>query len=230
MKVCYDLHIHSALSPCADDLMTPVNIIAAAAGAGVEMLAVADHNGIKNVRAAMEIGDALEITVVPAMELQTLEDVHILCLFETFEQLSDFHSKIKFTDRENRPSLFGEQLIIDSDDNVVGEEKSMLAGAAFISETEVLPLAISCGGYAVPAHINRDSNGIIAMLGTVPDYYTAVELSADCPTETAEKYAEKFRLIFDSDSHDLDSIGVHKRILDLQENSAKALLSYLKGE
>lgn len=230
MKVCYDLHIHSALSPCADNSMTPVNIVAAAAASGIEMLAVADHNSIKNVEAAMEVGDALGITVVPAMELQTLEDIHLLCLFATYADLTKFYSLIKFTDMENRPSLFGDQLIVNSDDEICGEEKSMLAAAAYVAEPYVLPLAEKCGGYAVPAHVNRESNGIVAILGAVPDYYGAVELSADCSAQTAAEYEGKFRVIFDSDSHDISSIGVHKRIVELRNNDAKSLLSYLKGE
>lgn len=229
MKVCYDLHIHSALSPCADNDMTPVNVVAAASAAGIELMAVADHNSIKNVAAAMEIGGVLGVTVVPAMELQSAEDIHFLCLFDRFENLEKFYNSIKFTDRENRPELYGEQLIIDSGDETTGEEKTMLSAGADIAETEVLPLAERFNGTAVPAHIDRDANGIIAILGEVPPYYKAVELSADCPPEKAAEFTADFKVIFDSDSHCLANIGVNKRIIDIAENSANALLSYLKG-
>lgn len=97
-KILYDLHIHSALSPCADNDMTPVNIGAMSSAKGLQIIAVADHNAIANVAAAREVGEALDVIVVPAVELQTQEDVHILCLFETFENLQGFFDEISFKD------------------------------------------------------------------------------------------------------------------------------------
>ena len=82
-KILYDLHIHSALSPCADNDMTPVNIGAMSSAKGLQIIAVADHNAIANVAAAREVGEALDVIVVPAVELQTQEDVHILCLSDS---------------------------------------------------------------------------------------------------------------------------------------------------
>ena len=96
-KILYDLHIHSALSPCADNDMTPVNIGAMSSAKGLQIIAVADHNAIANVAAAREVGEALDVIVVPAVELQTQEDVHILCLFETFENLQSFFDERKFS-------------------------------------------------------------------------------------------------------------------------------------
>ncbi len=229
-RVLYDLHIHSALSPCADNDMTPINIGAMASANGLQFIAVADHNAISNVEATMEVGEALDIIVVPAVELQTAEDVHILCLFETFENLKGFFDEISFKDIKNKPDIFGQQLIVTSDDEVVGCEERLLLAGANITEPEVKPLVEKYGGVAVPAHVNRDSNGIVAVLGGVPDYYTAVELSADCDEETAKQYAEKFRLIFDSDSHVVSEIGKTQRLLSIKEISIKGILSYLKGE
>ena len=90
MKIKYDFHIHSALSPCADNDMTPVNIVAYAKFNGLDMIAVADHNAIENVETAIAAGKAYGVTVVPAVEVQTAEDIHVLCLFKTFEQLKNF--------------------------------------------------------------------------------------------------------------------------------------------
>ena len=84
MKFLYDLHIHSALSPCADNENTPVNIVARASAEGLEIIAVSDHNAIGNVPAAIEVGEALDVLVVPAVELQTAEDIHLLCLPDQF--------------------------------------------------------------------------------------------------------------------------------------------------
>lgn len=229
-KVLYDLHIHSALSPCAENDMTPVNVVAKASAEGLEIIAVSDHNSIANVEAATEVGRALGVVVVPAIELQTAEDVHILCLFESVENLKGFYDEIKFRDVKNKPSVFGDQLIVSSDDEVVGVEERLLLSGADISEPEVKPLAEKYGGVAVPAHVNRDANGIVAILGDVPDYYTAVELSSDCDEETARKFAKRFNIVFDSDSHELEKIGGEKKFLKLNDIDAKEVLSYLRGE
>jgi predicted metal-dependent phosphoesterase TrpH len=53
--------------------MTPVNIVATASAMGIDIVAIADHNSIKNVESAMEVGEVLGVTVVPAFELQPMK-------------------------------------------------------------------------------------------------------------------------------------------------------------
>lgn len=90
MKIKYDLHVHSALSPCADDDMTPATIVGYAKLSGLDAVAVSDHNAIGNVAVALAAGEAYGVCVVPAMELQTAEDIHVLCLFDTLAHLTAF--------------------------------------------------------------------------------------------------------------------------------------------
>ena len=223
-KYRYDLHIHSALSPCADDDMTPVNIVATCSALGIDILAIADHNAIKNVEAAMEVGEALGITVVPAFELQTNEDLHLVCLFPDFERLEAFYKKINFTDLKNREDIFGRQLVINSDDEVVEIEDSLLLTSAEISENEAYDLALRYGGVCVPAHVDRESFGLLAMLGGIPPYYKSVEYS--CDGENDPNLKDLF-ILHDSDAHTLDSIGKGVHFIDLEEPTAEALIDFL---
>lgn len=227
-KYRYDLHIHSALSPCADDDMTPVNIVATASALGIDIIAIADHNAIRNVEAAMEVGEALGVTVVPAFELQTNEDLHLLCLFPDFNLLEEFHKKINFTSLKNREEIFGRQLVINSDDEVVETEPSMLLMAAEISECEAQALAKRYMGVCVPAHIDRDSYGMLSVLGGVPDYYKAVEFSCDGKGEP--QGLEDVLVIRDSDAHTLDSIGRGVHFLELDEPTPQALINFLNKQ
>ena len=226
-KYRYDLHIHSALSPCADDDMTPVNIVATCSALGIDILAVADHNAIKNVEAAIEVGDALGITVVPAFELQTNEDLHLLCLFPDFDRLEAFYKKINFTNLKNREDVFGRQLVINSDDEIVEVEECLLLTAAEISESEAYALAKRYNGICVPAHVDRDAFGMLSMLGGIPPYYTAVEYSCDGECDPG---LSDFLILHDSDAHTLDSIGKGVHFLDLEEPSAEALISFLENK
>ncbi|MBQ8178225.1 MAG: PHP domain-containing protein [Clostridia bacterium] len=223
-KYRYDLHIHSTLSPCGDDDMTPVNIVATASAMGIDIVAIADHNAIKNVEAAMEVGEVLGVTVVPAFELQTNEDIHLLCLFPDFDRLSAFHKKINFTELKNREDVFGRQLVVNSDDEVVEVEDSLLLAAAEISEAEAYHLARRYGGVCVPAHIDRDGFGMLSMLGGIPPYYKAVEVSCDgkgLPDTTG------YFVLHDSDAHTLVSIGKGVHFLELSEPTPEALIDLL---
>ncbi len=223
-KYRYDLHIHSTLSPCGDDDMTPVNIVATASVLGLDIIAIADHNAIKNVEAAMEVGEALGVTVVPAFELQTNEDIHLLCLFPDFDRLLAFHKKINFTELKNREDVFGKQLVVNSDDEVVEVEQSLLLACAEISESEAYHLARRYGGVCVPAHIDRDGFGMLAMLGGIPPYYKAVEVSCDgkgLPDTTG------YFVLHDSDAHTLVSIGKGEHFLELSAPTPQAVIDLL---
>lgn len=229
MRIKYDLHVHSALSPCADNDMTPVNVVAYAKLNGLDMVAIADHNAIFNVRVALEAGKAFGITVVPAIEVQTEEDVHVLCLFKNYNNLESFYKELDFPKIKNKPEIFGEQLIIDEDDNVTEKYDELLLVSARISSATLPELAGKHGGIAIPAHIDRDANGMVQILGGIDDGYKAVELSLKASDREIEEYRKKYTVIIDSDAHTLESIGKNS-IIELKENSIDALFDYLCGE
>lgn len=227
MKYLYDLHIHSGLSPCADNDMSPANIIAMASLKGLQIIAVSDHNSIKNVKLTMEIGNMLDILVVPAIELQTNEDIHILCLFETYKDLENFYNSITFTTLQNKIKVFGNQCIYDEDDNFT-EEKTLLFTSANISESEVAAKVRNHNGIAIPAHIDRDSYGILAVLGDVPRGYTCLEVTSFAPKEIIKEYGANHNLIFNSDAHNLNDIGAANCSIDLPELTTQNLLNLLR--
>ena len=61
MKLFCDLHIHSCLSPCGDNDMTPANILGMGAVKGLQMMAVTDHNAAGNLPTAQKVADAYGI-------------------------------------------------------------------------------------------------------------------------------------------------------------------------
>lgn len=229
IKVYYDFHIHSCLSPCGDDDMTPANIAGIAKLAGLDMIAVTDHNCILNVKAAMEAGEFYGVTVIPGIELQTAEDIHVLCLFRNYPGLTDFWSSITFTEMKNRKDIFGSQLIVDVNDKVTGEHPFYLLSASDISIDGVAERAGRCGGIAIPAHIDREANGAVAILGDVPDGFKVVELSHNATPKCEEKYRKQYKVLLNSDSHTLSGIVKLGSIM-LDDKSPDALLKYLEGD
>ncbi len=226
MKYRYDLHVHSVLSPCADREMTPVNIVGTAKLLGLDFVAVADHNAIENVQVAIAAGKEYGIEVVPAMELQTSEDVHVLCLFEDFGSLKAFYDSIEFPYIANRKDIFGEQQIVDEDDEVVGEMDRMLLASAAISSEDVYEKCLGFGGAAVPAHVDRDMNGMLQILGGISGGYKCVEVSPSVRERLREELQESYLLITDSDAHTLEEISCAGEI-ELAEYSVKAFVRKL---
>ncbi len=234
MKCYCDLHIHSALSPCADKDMTPNNIVNMAVLCGLNMIAITDHNSIGNVTAAMKVAEELPITVVPGMELETMEEIHFVCLFPSFSAaeafdawLAPYRMPIK-----NRPEIFGEQLYMNENDEVVGTEELLLVTAATCSIYDAAPIVRKLGGIIYPAHVDRSSYSVISNFGMVPDDlgFTTVELSKNITqAEALEKYPYlfKYQIITDSDSHYLDTFYDTQNPIELPECTAEALIEKL---
>ena len=76
-----DLHIHSCLSPCADDDMTPADAAGMARLAGADVAALTDHNSAANCPAFFAACEAYGVVPVGGMELTTAEEIHLVCLF-----------------------------------------------------------------------------------------------------------------------------------------------------
>ena len=125
MKYYYDLHIHSALSPCGDEDMTPNNIVNMSLLNGLDIIALSDHNTCKNVRAVSEVARRAGILFIPAMELETAEEIHVLCLFPSVDAAELFEREIvspALPDIANNESIFGRQQILDENDNETGTD------------------------------------------------------------------------------------------------------------
>lgn len=169
----YDLHIHSCLSPCADDDMTPNNIAGMAAIKGLNLLALTDHNSCKNCPAFFEACRRQGIVPVAGMELSTSEDIHLICLFPELEQAMAFDAEIEkhLFPMKNRAEIFGNQWILDENDALIGEQETLLISATDLWVGEAVRLAKDFGAHVHPAHIDRESNGIVAILGDIPDEY-----------------------------------------------------------
>ena len=172
-KYYYDLHIHSCLSPCGDDDMTPNNIAGMAALKGLGLLALTDHNSTKNCPAFFEACKKQGIIPIAGMELSTAEDIHLVCLFEELDDAMRFGEEVHnhLMPIKNRPEIFGRQQIMNGDDEVIGEEELLLISATDLPIDEAIALARSFGAHVHPAHIDRESNGIVSILGDVPTEY-----------------------------------------------------------
>lgn len=236
----YDLHLHSCLSPCGDDQMTPANIAGVASLNGLQLTALTDHNSCKNCAAFMAACRRYGIVAVPGMELTTAEEIHAVCLFPELEAALDFdkHVHERLLPVKNRPEIFGDQLIVDENDEVQGSEELLLISATTITLGEAFRLVAERGGVCYPAHIDREANGIVAILGTVPPEppFTAVELRDRANLEPYRQYGigDK-RVIFSSDAHYLWDIseGGNEITLDDEPYSSarvrRALIETLRG-
>ncbi len=171
-KYYYDFHIHSCLSPCADDDMTPANIAGMASIAGLNIVALTDHNTCKNCPAFFENAKQCGIVPIAGMELTTQEDIHIVCLFEHLDQALEFGEAVnnRRVLIENRPDIFGNQYVTDKDENIIGIEPHLLSNATELDLAGAVELVGEYDGICFPAHIDRQANGLIAVLGSFPEY------------------------------------------------------------
>ncbi len=167
----YDLHIHSCLSPCADDENTPNNIAGMAHISGLNIVALTDHNSCKNCPAFFKAAEEYGIVPIAGMELTTSEDIHAVCLFEKLDDAMRFDEELQKHRIliKNNVRIFGKQLIMNESDEVIAEEEHLLSNATDISIEDSTEFVKSFGGICYPAHIDRDANGIIAVLGTFPE-------------------------------------------------------------
>lgn len=176
-----DLHIHSCLSPCADDDMTPGNIVGMSLLNGLQIVALTDHNSVKNCPAFFKLAKEQGLIPVAGVELTTSEDVHAVCLFRTLEAAMSFGELIESRRYPipNEPDIFGQQLIVDENDEVCAREDNLLINAVNLSLDEAFREVLARGGVCYPAHIDRSANGIISMLGDFPPEpaFTAFELN-----------------------------------------------------
>ena len=234
MKLYYDFHIHSCLSPCGDNDMTPNNIVNFAKIMGYDVIALTDHNTALNCPAVAKIAEENGITFIPGMELCTSEEVHIVCLFYTLDDALSFSEYVKSTmpPIKNKPSVFGEQLICDENDNVIGQEGILLVTASGISTEKVVKKVAEYNGICYPAHIDRSSFSILSNLGTIDEYFgfkcaEIYDILKEDELNEKHPYLNKLKILSDSDAHYLENMRLPQQVIEVPENNIKTILDYL---
>lgn len=234
MDVFCDLHIHTALSPCGDMDMTPNNIVNMSLLKGLDIIAITDHNTTGNCAAVMEAACGKGLVVLPGMELETSEEAHFVCLFPDLETAhrADIWAAEHALPIQNKPEIFGEQVLMDADDNMVGYEPRMLVSALDVSIYDCLPLLRSWGVAVYPAHIDRYSYSIVTSLGTIPPEleFPALEISTRITREQAcGSYPQlsEYRVVQASDAHYLEDILEADTPLSLAGKTAADVFRYI---
>lgn len=223
MKFAVDLHIHSALSPCGDEDMTPNNIVNMALIKGLDIIAVTDHNSAANLPAVLEVGKKQGLMIVPGIEVQTKEEVHIICLFRTLQSALKLDEIIYncLPDIPNNEEVFGRQLIMNSEDQIVGKVDKLLISSCALSVNDVFILANGLGGVCIPAHVDRPAYSITANLGFIPPSLKVktVELSKKDSPEIIMKrhpFLKKYDYIISSDAHYLWDISEREFFVEME--------------
>lgn len=239
----YDFHIHSCLSPCGDDDMTPANIAGAATLAGLNIVALTDHNTSRNCPAFLKAAKAYGIIGVAGMELTTAEDIHVVCLFEKLDEALSFSDEIEkhIVKIKNRPEIFGKQQIMDEEDNILEEIDYVLSNATDISVENVPELVKRFGGVCFPAHIDRTANGIVSILGVFPkesdfDVYELHSIRGRAEYEDRFPHLKDKICLTGSDAHYLWDLRDAEDSIELADEPYSSdfvraqLFKYLRGE
>lgn len=208
-----ELHIHTVLSPCAEIEMLPPLIIETALEKGINLIAITDHNATGNIEPVIQAAQGSGITVLPGIEVQTREEVHSLCLFDTLDQVSQFQQEIDLhlPPVKNNPDFFGVQLFVDQEGEIINQEERLLITALSLTIEQTSEMVHRIGGLFIPAHVNRKTFSLLDNLGFVPIGLTvdALEISNHITlAEAARKFPQiaGYPLIQSGDAHRLVEI------------------------
>ncbi len=233
-----DLHVHTLLSPCAAVEMTPRNIVWHAARHGVDIVAITDHNAGDNVPAALAAAKGTDVTVLPGMEVETKEEVHLVVLFEKPRQLFAWEKIVAAhrSGRMNDPDRFGAQFVVDAEDNLVAVKEEMLLASLTLSLEETCDQVNALGGLAIASHVDRPAYSVLSQLGFIPPglALTAVEVSRRVArAEAAKRFPAigKWPVVTASDAHTIeDFLAGPKMAFNIEEPTLAEIRQALYNE
>jgi predicted metal-dependent phosphoesterase TrpH len=196
-----------------------------AAISGLDTIAVSDHNTVGNVRSAIEAGKLCGVNVIPGMEVETSEEVHILTLYPSIEIAEDVAKEVykKLPDIKNRADIFGEQIYMDKEDNIIGYEEKLLISPTTLALEDLFDLVKSAGGLFIPAHVDRHSYSVLTNLGFIPDDLDIKHIEISKSTTDIESYLnarsdlKKYNIFRNSDAHYLGDISIKEAFLDIDD-------------
>lgn len=233
-----DLHIHTKLSPCGSPEMTPRAIVDRACQAGLDIIAICDHNSSRNAAAVLEAAGPRSLVVIPGIELETSERIHVVALFPTVEAAlgasEEIGAKLPAVD-EAYTKKIGAQIVMGADGSQRGFENSALASPTHLDLGAAVGFIKAHGGLAIAAHVERPSFSVYSQLGDIPRHipFDALEVSpvSNRPVGIREKFARYgWPLIGSSDSHYLAEIGRAKSAFLIERACFEEIAMALHGE
>ncbi|ADL13316.1 PHP domain-containing protein [Acetohalobium arabaticum] len=211
-----DLHVHTVLSPCGDLIMTPQNIIQTAEAKGIDILAITDHNSAENLEVALKLAKSSTVNIIPGMEIETKEEIHLITLFSDLKAVMSFQKLVysHLPPVDNDEEVFGPQLITDEKDQFIDRIEQLLLISTDLSLEETVAEVEKRGGIIFPAHVDKKEYSILTSLGFIPEEvnFSVLEISKFCSQiELYNKFptAESYRLIKSSDAHYISDIAPH---------------------
>jgi hypothetical protein len=209
-----DLHIHTCLSPCGELTMSPLAVIEHARAAGLDLIAVTDHNSTENAAAAIKAAEGTGLTVLPGLEIATEEEAHVLGLFDPETDLRPLQKTIyaNLPDIPSKRSFVKDQVIVDAEDGVAGFNPHCLIGATHLNVHETVNLIHLHGGLAIASHVDREAFSLISQLGFIPpdldlDAFEVSPLLSLEAARTAYSSLAPLPLVRFSDAHNPEEIG-----------------------
>jgi len=231
-----DLHVHTVLSPCAEVEMIPPLIVQKALELNIDLIAITDHNASANVAAVQKAAAGSTLKVLPGMEVQTHEDVHLLCLFENLSELENWQTAVNASLPEtlNHAEFFGEQYIVDENGDYIQTETRMLLTSTRFSIDDVFEQVNTLGGLVIPAHVDRSSYGLFPTLGLLADQWPILGFEISRHTTPQKARATfpsmgNYPLIQSGDVHRLDEF-LGSTIFTLTEPTLNEIRKALKNE
>lgn len=220
-SMLYDFHIHSCLSPCANDDMTPTTIAGFSKLNGADAIAITDHNSALNLPAAQKACEAYGLRLLPGIETCTAEEIHLLCYFGSVDVALQMGEKLyeSLPDIPYDHNIWGRQLVMDENDAAISEPQKLLTAASEMDIYQMKTLCERLGGIAVPAHVDRDNYSLLSVLGFAPQDLPFEAYEVARPEHTLSNLVANGRLpagqqiITGSDAHNLEALPQHLRTL-----------------
>ena len=203
----FDLHIHSCLSPCASLEMSPSAIMERAVAAGMDGIALTDHQSARNTPAIAECAKRAGLKCLYGLEVCTAEEAHTLALFDTVAQALEMTEWVyaALPKRVNDPDVFGDQPVVTWDDDIEDMEWRILAMGCRKTIPEASEKCRSLDGIYIAAHIDRPNFSVYSQLGAIPERcFDAVELSRTADESIWLPKAQGYAVTRSSDAHNLD--------------------------
>ena len=228
-KVRADLHVHTCLSPCADNQMGTLAIVEQAKKAGLDMIGICDHNSGENVGAMMKAGMREGLAVLPGVEVTSREEVHILGLFNTEHDLMCLQDIIyENLPGQNDEESFGPQLIIDEYGNVVGKNTRLLIGATTLTLEQIIDAIHRFAGLAVASHIDRQRFSLVGQLGFIPKGLKLDAVEVSVTSSARQDYG--YPVVTSSDAHFLEDIGKNSTCFMIEDLSVQEISKAFRCE